>query len=65
MIQVLISYKNKSTDRTAVKNAEVAAKYIDAIITIYKHDDLIDDVEKIEMIDSITRESKIVYPKVN
>jgi hypothetical protein len=65
MIHVIISYKNRSSDKTSVKSHEVAKKYIDAILTVFKHDKLIDDIEKIETIDYHTKESKTVYPEVS
>jgi ribosomal protein S8 len=64
MIHVLIIYKNNVSDRRAVKNDEVASKYVDAIINVFKHENIIDEIEKIETIDYLTKEYKIVYPEV-
>lgn len=64
MIHITIKYKNSHSNKTAVKDAEVASKYIDAIIRVFKHDNLIDDVEKIETLDILTNERKQVYPEV-
>lgn len=65
MIHVIISYKNKSSNKTSVKNSEVASKYINAILTVFRHDQLIDDIEKIETVDYQTKECKTVYPEVS
>jgi len=65
MIHVTVKYKKSHSDKTAVKDAEVASKYVDAIIRVFKHDHIIDDIEKIETFDINTKEQKQVYPEVN
>jgi len=65
MIYVTVMYKNKYSDKTAVKDAEVASKYVAAIISVFKHNRIIDDIEKIETFDIDTKEQKQVYPKVS
>lgn len=64
MIHVTIKYKDSHSDKTAVKDAEVAAKYIDAVIRVYTVSEFIKDVEKIETLDLSTNEVKQVYPVV-
>jgi hypothetical protein len=64
MIHVTIKYKDSHSDKTAVKDAEVAAKYIDAVIRVYTVSEFINDVEKIETLDLNTNEVKQVYPVV-
>ncbi|HOI85717.1 MAG TPA: hypothetical protein PLP48_06515 [Acholeplasmataceae bacterium] len=62
MIHVIIKYKNNSTNTTSCKNSKVAKAYVDAVLNVYQHDGLIDDVLRIETVDYMTKESKIVYP---
>ncbi|MDY0294732.1 MAG: hypothetical protein RBQ71_02885 [Acholeplasmataceae bacterium] len=64
MIHVIIKYKNNSSNTTSCKNSKVAKAYIKAVINVYRHDGLIDDVKTIETIDYMTKECKIVYPEV-
>ena len=65
MIHVIISYKDNSSVKTSVMNEDVAKKYIDAIITVYRDDQLIEHIQKIETVDYLTKERKTVYPVVN
>jgi hypothetical protein len=64
MIHVIITYKNNSSNTTNCKNSKVAKAYVDAVINVYKHDEIIDDVLTIETVDYMTKEYKIVYPEV-
>lgn len=63
MIHVIIRYKNNSSNTTNCKNSKVAKAYVDAVINVYQHDGLIDDVLRIETVDYMTKECKIVYPE--
>ncbi len=64
MIYVIITYKNNSSHKTCCKNSKVAKAYVDAVLNVYEHDGLIDDVKTIETVDYMTKECKTIYPEV-
>ena len=64
MIHVIITYKNNSSNTTNCKNSKVAQAYVKAVINVYEHDGILDDVLSIEMVDYMTKEYKIIYPEV-
>lgn len=62
MIHVIIKYKNNLINTTSCKNSKVAKAYVDAVLNVYQHDGLINDILRIETVDYMTKETKIVYP---
>lgn len=63
MIKVIITYSNEHIEKTSVKNDEVARKFIDAVISVYKHDGLIETIEKIDLVDTDKQTSSVIYRK--
>jgi DNA replication protein DnaD len=62
MIHVIITYTNQVINKTSAKNSKVAQSYIDAVLRIYKHDGILEDVKTIETVDYESQEHKVVYP---
>jgi hypothetical protein len=63
MIHVIITYKNNSSNTTNCKNSKVAQSYVKAVINVYEHDGILEDVLTIETVDYMTKECKTVYPE--
>lgn len=61
MIHVIVSFKNSCIDKTAVHNDKVASDLVNAIISKFRMDNIIQDIERIETVDYITKEHKTVY----
>lgn len=50
MLNVIVRYTNGTSYSQNVRNEEVGRAYTDAVISVFKHDGLINHIESIEMI---------------
>lgn len=62
MIKVIITYTNNHVEKTSVKNHEVATKFTEAVLSVYKHDGILNTIDSIVLIDSDSHTSTMMYP---
>lgn len=65
MNKVTITFTNNTAEVLSVKNFDVAKKYAESVVTVFKHDGLIDTLSRIDSIDLDDGKVDILYQKEN
>lgn len=63
MNKVSLTFINNQVEVVSVKNIDVAKKYAESVVTVFKHDGLIDTLSRIDSVDLDDGKIDILYQK--